>query len=360
MLSLSGAVVTCFFTAATVQAASNSGSSVVSDATQRLGSESTEFEFTVDCDPLYAEGTGSGYHASKRRNTRTSASRLANEGRLGLRPPKCSIEGNQDGGTFSCECADGSKTDGTVSVADAKAMHDNFIDSFEWCEDKVQQVCGKLTQPMESVCENDYGVCAITAYSRTPDLAFSDLEQTCECNDERTWLASTPTISSFKLDQKTLDNTCLAEVARCAPEKSDEQATSAIELPKETLSYPMALGCMDTYGMCRVYSDESEHWTHCECFAQEGGASGVEAPWPLASIPDMLVLCKEELAMCPPEEIPEPEDEPKDENGDTQPGCPDQGELPKGENDDAQPGCPELPKGGKLSPSPRSFRWIVR
>lgn len=307
----------------------------------------TEFDFMIECDPLYAEGIGSG-PGSLIQGSQARSLHSRSENRLGLRPPKCVVQGTKDGGTFECECADGKKTDGPLSAKDALAMHESIGDGFEWCEQKVEAVCGTLTPPVESICENEHGVCAITAYSRTPDQTFSDLEQTCECFDDRTWLASTPTISSFELDQKTLDKTCQTEVARCAPDKAKEQGDSVIELPKETLSYPMALGCMDEHGICRVYSDKNKFWTNCECLSEDDGSFGVEAPWPLDNIKDMLETCREEMKDCAPSQDsdsePEPEDEPEDDadaekDSDAEPGCPDkgQGAWPKGGNAEPKP-----------------------
>lgn len=320
MLAFTGAASLCCLTTPSAHAASTSRE---------------EFDFQIECDPLHAEGSGSsGYVAMNHRA----------ENRLGLRPPKCELKGTQAGGSFACECADGSKSDGSLSATDTLNIHQGILGGFEWCENKVEEVCGALTTPVESICENEHGVCAITAYSRIPGQAFSELEQTCECYDDRTWLASTPTISSFKFDQATLDETCKAEVARCAPEKSEKQASSAIELPKEILSYPKALGCMNSNGRCRVYSDQNNHWTDCQCFIDENEGFGVEAPWPLETIHDMLVVCKEEILDCPDFDVSEPEDEPEDEAAD--------GEEDK--DSDAGPGCPGS-EGDHVKPKPDAF-----
>lgn len=342
LLAWTGVVSICLVTTASVQASFKRDRAAEEPLNQ--GADRSEFELMVECDPLHAHGSGAGY---KSRVAQIRGARMSGAERLGLRPPKCIVEATQDGGSFACECADGSKSKGKISPVQAHSLHKDAVDSFEWCEGKIEEACGALTPPMESICENDHGVCSIIAYSRTPDAEFSDLEQTCECNDDRTWVASTPVISSFKIEQKTLDQTCRAEMARCAPSRVSERASKAIELPQDILSYPKALGCMDSFGTCKVYSDENKYWTDCRCFADEHEGFGVEAPWPLDSIQDMLFACHEDLDACEPEDLPEPDVEPDTEGGDDGPSAPD-GEQVEPKPDILPIGC-TLGKAGSSS-----------
>lgn len=317
--------------------------SLVSDAadsTALLGQSTkrqAKFEFTVYCDPVNAEGMGSGYSRAGQRGSKTP--------RFGMRPPQCVLKADQSGGSFDCECADGKKHEGKFSDKEALEMHEGVVDSFDWCENKVKEVCKIETPTMKSVCENEHGVCGITAYGRNAGKDYSDLKQECYCKDDQSWTASTPTVSGFELDQATLDKACKSEVARCAPDQVSTQASDAIELPDEILSHPRGMGCMNNHGTCRVFAYKDKFTTNCGCFATPDEEEGVEAPVVLGSLKAMLLTCREELAYCEEETDTDEEKEPEDEPEDAEEGT--GGEVEPGDVGDDQPGA------GNAQPRPK-------
>lgn len=323
------------------QAAFGPSSAQLNETLDEEGKRRSEFDFTVHCDPFYAEGYG---------ESSDFASRSTKTPRFGLRPPRCVLKADQKGGSFECECVDGKKSKGIISAKEALEMHTDKIDSFDWCEDKVKEVCDIQTPTLSSVCESEHGICAITAYGRKAGKEYTDLEQECHCEDENTWLASTPTNSNFELDQATLDNSCQAELAHCAPSQIEKRASEAIELQDEILSYPKGMGCMNENGMCQVYAYKDKFRTNCECYAFPDEGFGLEGPDVLGGLQDMLALCREEVATCPPDDTPEPEEDPEDDCEDESDGTHEPSPGSEAESGEGEEGAGELPDPEKVQP----------